>query len=129
MSRKLYDLATLELIHQKLVGAVKAAGGEIAEIFFCPHHPDDKCICRKPQPGMLHDIAKKYKLDLAQIYFVGDSLSDVQAAINAGCKPILVLTGNGRDAIANNPDIADVKQFASLADAVEFFLAEDGQSA
>jgi D-glycero-D-manno-heptose 1,7-bisphosphate phosphatase len=124
VARKLYDLETLDKIHNKLLSSVKDAGGDIAEIFFCPHHPDEKCICRKPQPGMLHDIAKKYQLDLSEVYFVGDSLTDVQAAVNAGCKPILVLTGNGKDALANNPDISHVRRFADLADAVEFFLNE-----
>jgi D-glycero-D-manno-heptose 1,7-bisphosphate phosphatase len=124
VARKLYDLAMLETIHQKLLRSVSDAGGEIAEIFFCPHHPDEKCQCRKPQPGMFHQIAEKYALDLSDVYFVGDSLSDIQAAENAGCKPVLVLTGNGQDTLANNPTIATVRQFDSLAAAADFFLAE-----
>jgi D-glycero-D-manno-heptose 1,7-bisphosphate phosphatase len=119
IARKLYDAAMLEKIHAKLLAEVKKAGGEIEAIFFCPHHPDEKCICRKPQPGMFHQIQQKYGMRLAETYFVGDSFSDMQAALNAGCKPILVMTGNGEKTLANNPDMQNIRRYADLAEAVE----------
>ncbi len=119
IARKLYDAEMLEEIHVKLLREVKAAGGEIEAIFFCPHHPDEKCICRKPQPGMFHEIQKKYGMRLEDTYFVGDSFTDMQAALNAGCKPILVMTGNGEKTLANHPDLQNILRYADLAEAVE----------
>src|SRR5579862_2669163 len=56
VSRGYYDLAMLDRIHEKLVAQLAAVGGCIEEIFFCPHHPDDHCVCRKPKPGMIYQI-------------------------------------------------------------------------
>ena len=119
ISRGLYDLATLAKIHHKFLELLKPAGGKIEEIFFCPHLPADHCLCRKPQPGLLHQIEKKYGVDLASTYFIGDSLSDVQAAQRAGCLPGLVLTGNGKNTQKNLPENSGVTFFEDLAEAAE----------
>jgi D-glycero-D-manno-heptose 1,7-bisphosphate phosphatase len=117
LARGYYDLATLTKIHEKFINALSAVGGKVEEIFFCPHLPAEQCACRKPEPGMFHDIAKKYAIDLAQTIFIGDSMSDVQAALNAGCQPALVLTGNGVATLAKLPADTTVKQFNDLAHA------------
>ena len=88
-------LDALESIHKKLVHEVEKRGGRIVDIKFCPHHPDEKCWCRKPNPGLLEEIAATYELNLKEGCFVGDSLKDLKAAESAGCPGILVLTGNG----------------------------------
>jgi D-glycero-D-manno-heptose 1,7-bisphosphate phosphatase len=119
VARELYDLHMLEKIHEKLLQSVKEAGGEIEEIFFCPHHPDEKCPCRKPQTGMILEIQKKYGMDLSETFFVGDSYTDMQAAISAGCKPLLVMTGNGKKTIEKYPETLSIRQFENLADIVE----------
>jgi len=95
LARGLFDMATLNAIHAKLHRELAQAGGVIDAIFLCPHGPDDGCSCRKPLPGMYHDIAHRYDADLAGVPAVGDSLRDLQAAAAAGCAPWLVLTGNG----------------------------------
>lgn len=118
VARNLYDMDTLYKIHEKLFQELEKVGGVIEEIFFCPHHPDDHCGCRKPQPGLLHQIQEKYALDLSETYFVGDSIADIRAAQTAGCKPILVMTGNGKKTLQQNPDMANVLQFDDLAHAV-----------
>jgi D-glycero-D-manno-heptose 1,7-bisphosphate phosphatase len=118
VARKLYNLETLYKIHDKLVSELKKVGGVIEEIFFCPHHPDDSCGCRKPQPGLLQQIQEKYQVNMAETFFIGDSIADIRAAENAGCKPILVMTGNGRKTLEKYPDALNVRQFESLADAV-----------
>ncbi|MDR3492326.1 MAG: D-glycero-beta-D-manno-heptose 1,7-bisphosphate 7-phosphatase [Gammaproteobacteria bacterium] len=124
VARGHYDLAMLENIHKKLHATLAEAGGKIKEIFFCPHHPDEACECRKPQPGLIYKIQKKYNLDLTQTYFIGDSKVDIQAAKEAGCKPILVLTGNGLKTIENFPDAALVPQFKDLAHAVDAIITQ-----
>ena len=88
-------LDDLESIHKKLVHEVKTAGGRIVDIKFCPHHPDENCWCRKPNPGMLEDLATTHQLNLKEGCYVGDSLKDLRAAASVGCNGVLVLTGNG----------------------------------
>jgi D-glycero-D-manno-heptose 1,7-bisphosphate phosphatase len=70
-----------------------AAGGRLDAVFFCPHTPEENCACRKPQPGMMRDIALRYGTDLALVPMVADTLRDLQAAEAAGCEPHLVLSG------------------------------------
>jgi D-glycero-D-manno-heptose 1,7-bisphosphate phosphatase len=116
IARGLYDVDMLHKIHEKFFHLLNDVGGKVTEIFFCPHHPDEGCLCRKPNPGMLQKIAEKYSLHLADIYFIGDSIADMRAAEQAGCKPILVLTGNGKKTIEKFPE---VPHFENLADAVQ----------
>ena len=96
LRRGLFGITTLNAIHETMHRAVANAGGRIDAIFFCPHSDDDACDCRKPKPGMLHEIAERMNVDLAEVPVVGDSLRDLQAAAAAGAKPILVLTGKGK---------------------------------
>jgi D-glycero-D-manno-heptose 1,7-bisphosphate phosphatase len=87
-------------IHRRLVGQIEAAGGRVAAVRYCPHLEADGCECRKPKPGLLTGAAEELGLDLARSVFVGDAVSDVQAAHAAGCRPILVRTGRGRESEA-----------------------------
>jgi len=63
-------------------------GVEIKEVRYCPHHPEitGECDCRKPKPGMILDLAKKYKIDLKNSIMIGDSNKDIEAAKRAGIK-------------------------------------------
>jgi D-glycero-D-manno-heptose 1,7-bisphosphate phosphatase len=126
LARGYYDEATLQQIHDKFISLLTAAGGQVQEIFFCPHHPDDKCTCRKPKPGMLHDIAKKYGVDLSRTIFIGDSLSDVQVAQHAGCEPVLVLTGNGQRTLTELPAGNTIRYFNDLAHAATIICEKKG---
>lgn len=100
LARGLFDLPTLHAIHRKMNDAIKEAGGALAGIFFCPHGPDAGCLCRKPAPGLLHDISHRLSRSLQGIPVVGDSLRDLTAAHSVGALPCLVLTGNGRTTLA-----------------------------
>jgi len=120
IARGLYDVATLTRIHEKLFQLLAKVGGHIEEIFFCPHHPDEHCLCRKPQPGLFQEIQKKYPIHFSETFFIGDSKTDVQVAQLTGCKPLLVLTGKGQDALAAVPELANVPHFTDLAQAVEY---------
>lgn len=95
IARGLFDVATLNAIHDALHRAVGQAGGRIDAIFFCPHAADSNCACRKPRPGMLREIGKRFNVPLAGVPVVGDGLRDLQAAAAVGARPILVLTGRG----------------------------------
>ncbi len=99
VGRGLFDMATLGAIHERMTHAVSAAGGHLDAIFFCPHTPEAACACRKPQPGMLLEIVRRFGANPGEITMIGDSLRDLQAAEAAGCKAILVRTGNGEKTI------------------------------
>ncbi|MEW5788930.1 MAG: D-glycero-beta-D-manno-heptose 1,7-bisphosphate 7-phosphatase [Pseudomonadota bacterium] len=96
VGRGLFDMATLNAIHAKMHKLVAQAGGRIDAVFFCPHPADSRCQCRKPKPGLFHEIAHRMHVDLAGVPAVGDALRDVQAALSVGARPILVKTGKGR---------------------------------
>ncbi len=96
IARGLFDMATLNAIHDGMHRAVHQAGGRIDAVFFCPHAGDSNCACRKPKPGMLLEIGKRMNVALQGVPMVGDSLRDLQAAAAAGARPVLVLTGKGK---------------------------------
>ncbi len=95
LARGLFDMATLNAMHNKMHKAVSQLGGRIDAVFFCAHAQDAGCSCRKPQPGMLLEIGERFDVPLADVPAIGDSLRDLQAASAAGARPILVLTGKG----------------------------------
>jgi len=124
ISRGFFDQAQLEKIHCKMQHIIEAIGGEISDIAFCPHHPDDGCECRKPKPGMLMQISKNldnHRLD--ESCFIGDSISDIRAARAVSCKPILVLTGKGHNTLLSHEnELIDVPIYENLFEAVNELL-------
>jgi D-glycero-D-manno-heptose 1,7-bisphosphate phosphatase len=92
VSRGLYSEAILSDIHKKLIDDVEASGGKIAAIEYCIHLPTEHCFCRKPQPGMLQALANRMHCSLNGVPFVGDRISDIQAAIAAGAQPVMVIS-------------------------------------
>jgi D-glycero-D-manno-heptose 1,7-bisphosphate phosphatase len=95
VGRGLFDEATLAAIHAHMRDAVRAAGGELAGIYHCPHVPEAGCDCRKPLPGLFRQLERDLGLSVSGVPYVGDKLSDVEAAEAAGAVPILVRTGQG----------------------------------
>ena len=79
---------TLEEIHERMVQEIEKAGGRIDGLYVCPHHPDQECDCRKPNPGLLLQAAVELGIDLQRSVFLGDSRSDILAAIRAGVQPV-----------------------------------------
>lgn len=94
IGRGLLDVAVLNAIHAKMHKAMAAVGARVEAVFFCPHVPDDACLCRKPEPGLYLQIAERYGVSLKDVPAAGDSVWDAQAAVRAGCQPHLLLTGN-----------------------------------
>ena len=95
LARGYYDQAALDAMHARLRQLVAEQGGELGLIVHCPHGPDDGCDCRKPKPGMLQSIAAHYHVALNDIWFVGDTLGDLEAARAVDSQPVLVKTGKG----------------------------------
>ncbi len=95
INRGMTTAAAVEDIHRRMIIAVRAAGGRIDRVLYCPHRPDEHCDCRKPEAGMLRRAAAELNVDLSRSYMIGDALTDLQAGLHAGAEPILVLTGRG----------------------------------
>ena len=95
IGRGLFEMATLNLMHEKMHRVVGLSGGRIDAVFYCPHTADMNCACRKPKSGMFVEIAQRFNIDLAGVPSVGDSLRDLQASAAADCQPVLVRSGKG----------------------------------
>lgn len=124
IARGLFDEATLNAMHDKLAGLLAAHGVAVDYITWCPHGPGATCRCRKPLPGMYEEIAGHFGCDLAGVPVIGDSLRDLEAAVVAGARPMLVRTGKGERTLAKGGLPENTPVFDDLADAVEALLAQ-----
>jgi len=113
IARGLFDTRTLFAIHDTLLRAAAQLGGRIDAFFFCPHAADAGCPCRKPQPGMLLEVSRRFNVALDDAYMVGDARRDLEAAAAAGAKPVLVLTG---EMLLDDGDLAYRKKVHQLID-------------
>lgn len=105
LSRGYFTINDLHAMHSKMDKLLQPLGGHIDSIFFCPHLDSHGCDCRKPAPGLMKEIALRYKKNnssepLLGVPIVGDSLRDLQAGIALGASPHLVLTGKGQKTVA-----------------------------
>jgi D-glycero-D-manno-heptose 1,7-bisphosphate phosphatase len=130
LGRGLFDMAALNAVHAHMLKALATLGGRIDAIFYCPHAAEEGCNCRKPAPGLLHQIEERYGLSLQGVPYVGDSLREMQAAKAAGWPPHLVLTG--RHAVADSaclpPDFpANTLVHADLAAFAAHLLGDAGR--
>ena len=99
----------LDEIFRKMKTLLGEEGAYVDDVFFCPHHPDRgfqgerieykiDCDCRKPKTGMLTEASRRYNIDLAESYVVGDMTMDIEFGRRGGCRTVLVQTGSaGRD--------------------------------
>jgi D-glycero-D-manno-heptose 1,7-bisphosphate phosphatase len=123
VGRGLFEMATLNAIHEKMHRALALAGGHVDAVFFCPHTADALCECRKPKTGMLKEIGVRFGVDLAGVPCIGDSLRDLTAAEAAGAQPILVLTGKGEKTLHQGGFPNNTVIFPDLAFAASALLA------
>ena len=115
IGRGLLDMAAFNAINDKMTRHLAQVGGRIDAIFYCPHAADAQCACRKPMPGMLREIGRRFNSDLKGIPAVGDALRDLQAAYAVGATPILVGTGKGKLTIKEKQLPATTQIFEDLA--------------
>ncbi|MCB0122894.1 MAG: HAD family hydrolase, partial [Caldilineaceae bacterium] len=93
IGRGIIEPATVAEIHNRLRKTVFDAGGRLDAFFVCPHHPSTGCGCRKPKPGLLVQAAEQLDFSLKHSVFIGDTITDFEAARAAGCHAILVKSG------------------------------------
>jgi len=127
LGRGYFDKATMQAIHNKMITAIEDAGGRIAYTAYCPHGPDDGCACRKPLPGLVHEALEHLGLtgQPQDAVFIGDSLRDVQAAVAAEVRPVLIQSGHGDDALIFRESrklFADIQAYRDLAAAADAIL-------
>ena len=122
VGRGLFEMDTLNAIHEKMHKALFAVGGRVDAIYYCPHAADSDCDCRKPRPGMFKRIADTLNANLKGVPAIGDSLRDLQACAAVGCQPMLVRTGKGEKTRADGNLPEGTLEFADLAAAVDYIL-------
>ncbi len=125
IGRGLFDISTLNAIHNKMHRALAVAGGRIDAVFFCPHSGDSQCECRKPRAGMLREIGSRFGVDLTGVPALGDSLRDLQAAEVVGAQPMLMLTGKGEKTLRDGGFPSNTVIFPDLAFAATALIVGD----
>lgn len=132
IGRGLVTAQTIAEIHRRLRRQVVEAGGRIDAFYVCPHRPDEQCGCRKPRPGLLLEAAAAFGLSPAECVFIGDAVTDAQAAAAAGCTALLVRTGRQGaqlDALLaalpnSSPNAGQTPIYPDLAAAVSAIVAQ-----
>ena len=122
IGRGLFDMATLNTIHEKMHRALAHVGGRLDALFYCPHTADAQCECRKPKTGMLKEIGVRFGVDMSGVPCVGDGLRDLTAADAVGAQPMLVLTGKGERTLREGNFPKNTLIFPDLAFATSALL-------
>ena len=130
IGRGMIDMAAVNAVHTHMNQLLAAQGGRIDAVFFCPHTPDETCECRKPKPGMMLEVGRRYGVDLKTVPMAADTLRDLLAAHAAGCEPHLLLTGRaaniGDDQLHHMlSQVPGARAHADLAAFADFLLRRD----
>jgi D-glycero-D-manno-heptose 1,7-bisphosphate phosphatase len=127
IGRGYYELEAMTATHEALAEKLAAHGAHLDAVYYCPHHPDVDCECRKPQPGMLLQAAQEQGIDLRRSFAVGDKVGDLEAGRRAGCRTVLVLSGYGLQTRATLDESEHQPDHVSddLAEAVQWILQQE----
>jgi heptosyltransferase-2 len=132
VGRGIMTLKDLEAIHARLQGLLEQEDAALDAIYFCPHHPDDGCRCRKPNVGMVERAVSELQLDFRRTYLIGDHARDIQLAHRVGAKPILLtpalVDAQSLDRLKVEQALPDAVA-KSMAEAVDWILEDAAKSA
>ena len=114
IGRGIFNEEMLHKIHEKMVRELSGQGVRLDGIYYCPHHPDEKCDCRKPRPKMVMKAVKEHDIDLKGSFVIGDLQMDIDLGKNIGCPVIWI--DHGTMVYREPPDAiaADVQEAAEL---------------
>lgn len=124
INRGLFTEEQLQRVHQKMQDELKALGGHIDEILYCPHRPDEHCDCRKPKTQLLRLAQTLFKTPTEKMLVIGDSECDLLLAQQFGCDAHLVLTGHGQMTLDKIKSTSDFRVHQNLENAVNFILGQ-----
>ena len=127
IARGFITVDQLKTIHAVLLTRFEAGGARLDAIYYCPHHPNDGCRCRKPQPAMIHRAVADLALDLSRAYVIGDQPRDIELARQVGARGVLVLSGQTRrDALHDMEPSGIAPHFVAegLSDAVAWIFED-----
>lgn len=128
IGRGYFSEVRLKEIRQELARRLAANDAHLDAIYYCPHHPDEGCDCRKPNTGMLVRAAQRHDIDLQRSFVVGDKIGDLDAGRRVGCRTVLVLTGYGMGAREHFKSSNYQPDFTAqnLLEAARWILAQRG---
>ncbi|UCE37026.1 MAG: D-glycero-beta-D-manno-heptose 1,7-bisphosphate 7-phosphatase [Thermoplasmata archaeon] len=126
VARGYFSKEDLENVNNHLRDELLNEGAVVDGIYFCPHHPDDGCDCRKPKTGMIVEAKADFDIEVSSSFIVGDKLLDLETGRKMGCKTVLVLTGYGKDELKdkNNWEFTPDYIAEDLLDAVMWIIVE-----
>ncbi|MDZ4853407.1 MAG: lipopolysaccharide heptosyltransferase II [Nitrospirota bacterium] len=119
VGRGILTLKDLEAIHARLQGLLEQEDAALDAIYFCPHHPDDGCRCRKPNVGMVERAQSELQLDFRRFYLIGDHARDIQLAHRVGAKSLLLTPG-----LVDAQSLETLKAEQAMPDAVAKSMTE-----
>ena len=116
--------AQLAEIHRRMIEEIEHAEGEIHDIYYSPHRPDENSEYRKPKPGMLLQAVTEHNIDISQSYLIGDSPTDILAGKSVGCRSYLIWSGSGCESPLNAAQESQPNRvFGNLYQATLFILS------
>lgn len=101
IARGYFTEEMLKKIHQKMAAELAKYGAHVDAIYYCSHHPDEDCECRKPRPKLAHQAMRELNIDPRQSFFIGDRLMDMELARTIGCKSVMIPSESGREELKN----------------------------
>ncbi len=131
VAKGLLNASVLQEITAQMHQALLAAGVSLAAAYYCTHRADENCACRKPKPALLHQAADDFNIDLSQSIFIGDSETDIQAGLAAGCQPIAfgACLCESRDSLSWRGSVPVARTAKELFDVAVKCLLDRGQDA
>ncbi len=123
IARGYFTEETLAKIHDKMCKELARYGAHIDAIYYCPHHPDNNCECRKPKPKMLLQAASDLDINLGQSYVIGDNSMDIEMGKNVGCKTILI-SAKGKERTLDKQVLCPDYIASSVIAATQWIIAE-----
>ena len=132
INRGIVEQAVVEHIHRQMLEQISKAGGRVEAVLYCPHRPEENCLCRKPLPGLIKFAANRFGVEPMSSWLIGDHLHDIAAGQAAGCRTILVQTGRGEATyreLQSQPDYwrqlrPELHLAANLGEAVKYILSQ-----
>ena len=114
------SLEQLQAVHGRMQAEASARGGALDAVLFCPHAPEERCLCRKPAPGLIREAISRCGVAEGECLVVGDDQRDLEAARRAGVAAALVRTGKGRrtEELLRGEPVATYDDLPQLAHAV-----------